>query len=231
VSASSQATTASTSTITGWCARCGASHAIEHDGAKATAALWRALEERPALTAALTAQAPKMVGCLVGLDGDEEVVLLAISGDLGGVQDVDGCVPSVVRREHTAALETDTLAAIARHTTALEAATTEDARRAAKAVRRAASATLMAAMIDATVLVTRGQRLVPLREAFVGGGIPSGTADCALPKLLVEANRRALRIVGVDERLFSPGTPRHGEHVGPCARRCEPILGALLCTA
>jgi hypothetical protein len=93
----------------------------------------------------------------------------------------------------------------------------------------------MAAMNDAVTLVNRAGRTASLRDVFVGDGIPSGTADCALPKLLQQANRQGLTVLGVAEAWWGPGLGvgdrRHGLLAMPCARRCAPILGYLVCDA
>lgn len=178
-----------------------------------------------------------MLATLVGRDADGTLMTLrAFSGDLGGVADVDGCVPSIIRREDTAALEQQTLQIVAAATATLSSCSGA-ARDAARQRRKAASSTLMAAMIDATRLRTRGGRRVALRDAFFGAregrGIPSGTADCALPKLLDAAWHRGLEVVSVAEASWAPGVVdgdrAHGVLAAPCDIRCAPILGAMLC--
>jgi hypothetical protein len=232
--------------IGGPCALCGQVHTLTLDEAPALRALatWFSALQSPATTTdrafvALLDKAGgrKMLATLVGRAADGDLVVLrAFSGDLAGHGDVDGCVPSIIRREDTAALEAETLQIVARATARLsscDAAVRDEARR----QRKAASATLMAAMIDATRLRTRGGRRVPLREAFLGArdgrGIPSGTADCALPKLLDAAFRAGLDVVSVAEASWAPGVVEgeraHGVLAAPCDIRCAPILGAMLC--
>jgi hypothetical protein len=232
--------------IGGACGLCGAAHWLAYDAVPALAALsswWAALSspttqaDRAFLALLARGGGRKMLATLVGRDADGAVVTLrAFSGDLGGVGDVAGCVPSIIRREDTAALEDETLQIVAKATarlTSCDPAVRDTARR----ERKQASAALMAAMIDATRLRTRGGRRVPLRDAFVGAragrGIPSGTADCALPKLLDAAWARKLAFVSAAEASWAPGVLEgeraHGVLAAPCDLRCAPLLGALLC--
>ncbi|MBM4280149.1 MAG: hypothetical protein FJ137_05135 [Deltaproteobacteria bacterium] len=232
--------------IGGACGLCGAAHWLDYDAAPALAALsrwWTALSsptteaDRAFLALLARGGGRKMLATLVGRDAcGATVTLRAFSGDLGGASDVAGCVPSVIRREDTAALENETLQIVAQATarlTSCDPAVRDLARR----ERRQASAALMAAMIDATRLRTRGGRRVPLRDAFVGAragrGIPSGTADCALPKLLDAAWALRLEVVSAAEASWAPGVVdgerAHGALAAPCDLRCAPLLGAMLC--
>jgi len=233
--------------IGGPCGLCGVDHAAPLDPVCATAALqawWLELSSSSSLLAPKLRQAGgKMIAVLVGLDGHgQRVELRGISGDLLGVGDVDGCVPSIIRREDTADLEAHTLAIVQQATATLDAGVIDgvdgidddDVQR-LRQLRKQASRTLMAAMNDAVTLVNRAGREASLRDVFVGDGIPSGTADCALPKLLQQANRQGLTVLGVAEAWWGPGLGvgerRHGLLAMPCARRCAPILGYLVCDA
>ena len=231
--------------IGGACGRCGVDHWVSVDpslGLEALAAWWQELSSSSSsssssMASRLLQAGGKMMAALVGCNHQgQQVVLRALSGDLLGVDDVDDCVPSIIRRADTAALEAQTLALIGAATARLAAGgigADEVAR--LKQSRKQASRTLMAAMNDAVTLVNRAGRAAPLREVFVGAGIPSGTADCALPKLLQHANRQGLTVLGVAEAWWGPGLAigdrRHGLLAQPCARRCVPILGYLVCDA
>jgi tRNA pseudouridine32 synthase / 23S rRNA pseudouridine746 synthase len=107
----------------------------------------------------------------------------------------------------------------------------ERARRRLKRARQQLSAALMAAMFDATVLTNARGVPASLREAFLGGGIPSGTGECAVPKLLEAANRAGLRPVALAEAWWGRtlNGRQHGDVQPPCERKCQPILGYLLC--
>jgi hypothetical protein len=72
-----------------------------------------------------------------------------------------------------------------------------------------------------------------LREAFIGDGIPTGTGDCAAPKLLNEAAKRGITPTGLVEfywgRENRSKTKFHKQFYGACENKCQPILGYLLC--
>ena len=233
--------------VGGACAVCGGVHHIDNDVDVALTALEALFADldTPVGTladdlAVLRAGRGKMLAVCVGVDVDgTQHVLRAYSGDLGGTLDRPGWVPSIIRREDTADLEEATLVAIKGHDVAIAAAIAagdEAGRQEQRRRRRARSATLMSAMIDATQVALPGGRRVPLREAFWGHrhggvGIPSGTADCGLPKLLNAANVAGLTVLGLAEAWWGPelGDRRHLALQAPCEGRCAPILGALLC--
>ncbi len=73
-----------------------------------------------------------------------------------------------------------------------------------------------------------------LREAFLHEtNIPTGTADCAAPKLLQEAVKRNLKPLGLVEFFWGEasksGKKTHGTLYSACTSRCTSILGTLLC--
>ena len=77
------------------------------------------------------------------------------------------------------------------------------------------------------------ERSVP--EVFYDGGRrpPTGTGDCCAPKLLSAASKRGIRPIAIAECWFGAPSPdgarRHGQLHLPCAEKCTPILGFLLC--
>lgn len=229
-------------TLNGHCARCGCVHHQPNNTADALAPLQALFDsfthDDTPVSRAVRRTAGKMCGVLVGEQaaarGGGRVVLRAFSGDLEGVPDWPGFVTSVLRRNDTDVLEQHTLRAIAAFDAQLQlAAHTHDARRIQllRHQRRLASAALMSAMHDAARLCSASGVVWPLRRAFVGAGIPSGTADCAVPKLLDAANRAGITVHSVLEAWYGPvrGERRHGVVQQPCARKCQPILGFLLC--
>lgn len=186
----------------------------------------------------LRGEGGKMIAVLVGRDAQGQLrELRALSGGAPGAPQASGCVPSIIRHERFAALEAHTLRVIEEIRRRLEATDDPALRAACVAERRAASRTLMRAIHETTTLCNRAGRLAALPEVFAGGGIPSGTADCALPKLLHAANLEGLTIESVAEAFFAGDNDRagagsarpHGELAPPCARRCVPILGYLVC--
>jgi hypothetical protein len=222
--------------VAGMCRRCGVEHVLHNDVTRAVQAQQALFAELDGasnpLRALLQATRGKMLAVAVVVDDQgTEHRLLAYSGDLGGVLDQPGCAPSIIRREDTAALEADTLAQLSTLQAALETTSDAEAMQQLRRRRRLLSATLMAAMHDAVRLTSAGGITRPLRDVFVGGGMPSGTADCGLPKVLQQANRMGAVVVAVTEAWWGPdlGDRRHGVHQAPCPGRCLPILGHLLC--
>jgi hypothetical protein len=221
----------------GSCTRCGAIHTWANDaalGRAALSALFDALEVDGALArdrALLDASPGKMIGVAVVQTREGRTkTLRAFSGDLGGQEEQPGWVGSLVRRADTSELQEETWRALNALDAQLKDAAASDLT-ALRAQRLGLSKRLMAAMIDATTLTNQAGTTSSLRTAFVGSRIPSGTADCVLPKLLVAAHTQRLRVLAVAEAWWGPphGERRHGDLQPPCATRCAPILGFLLC--
>jgi hypothetical protein len=230
----------SSSTLRGFCRRCGVDHAWDNDVDVAAAALRAWFAAASDTDRALLAASPgKMVGVLVVDDAaGHRHVLRGFSGDLGGAEDQPGWVPSVVRRADTAALQEQTWATVRRVDAALAALSTSSSSQsssssaaALRQERRAASQTLMAAMHAATRLVSRGGISLSLPEIVGSTALPSGMGDCVLPKVFEAAHRGGLVPVGFAEAWWSNDVddPRHGRLEAPCAARCAPLIGHLLC--
>jgi tRNA pseudouridine32 synthase / 23S rRNA pseudouridine746 synthase len=68
-----------------------------------------------------------------------------------------------------------------------------------------------------------------LRE-LMPGGMPTGTGECCMPKLLHYAASHQLRPIAIAEFWWGADTSDHsqGEFYGPCAPRCQPLLGFML---
>ncbi|PSN17561.1 RNA pseudouridine synthase [filamentous cyanobacterium CCP5] len=62
------------------------------------------------------------------------------------------------------------------------------------------------------------------------GALPTGTGDCAAPKLLQYAATHGLKPLGLAEFWWGPAMDqrRSGEFYGACAERCQPIMGFFL---
>lgn len=103
-----------------------------------------------------------------------------------------------------------------------------------KAKRRQISANLMRDIHGLYHLGNfRGEQL-PLSLVFQGAGQPpSGTGDCCAPKLLQQAQKLGLQPESMAEfywgRDNKAATRRHACFYPPCAERCQPILGFMLC--
>lgn len=69
-------------------------------------------------------------------------------------------------------------------------------------------------------------------QQLSANGLPTGTGDCAAPKLLHFAARHGLVPLAIAEIWGGPpsrpGDRQPGQFYGPCADRCQPILGFLL---
>lgn len=81
----------------------------------------------------------------------------------------------------------------------------------------------------------KGER-AGLEQVFVPNSspqIPMGTGDCCAPKLLCEAARQGLRPLSIAEFYWGKGTLDgariQGQFYPSCEKRCQPILGFLLC--
>lgn len=101
--------------------------------------------------------------------------------------------------------------------------------------RRRLSRRLQSAMHASRGFINFAGRHAGLGELFGAAGIPSGSGECCGPKLLQEAAQRCLRPLAIAEFWWGEPSadgarqPRH--FYGPCAMRCQPLLGHLLCGA
>jgi hypothetical protein len=103
-----------------------------------------------------------------------------------------------------------------------------------KQERKAHSRDVMARMHGHYHLQNFRGEVRDLAGAWIGKtGIPMGTGDCCAPKLLVAAARRGLKPIAMAEFYWGKGTldglRKEGEFFGACERRCQPIMGFLLC--
>lgn len=209
--------------LRGFCRRCAVDHVFDNDADAGVAALAAFFADAGDVDRALLDASPgKMVGVLVvdgvdGVDGGGEV-LRAYSGDLGGAEDQPGWAPCLVRRSDTAALQQETWAIV-------------NAAASTAAQTKRASQRLMTAMLAATVVESAGGVGLSVVDVVGHARLPSGTGDCALPKLFVAAHKRRARPVGFAEAWWGPahGERRHGALQQPCAARCAPLIGHLLC--
>jgi len=82
--------------------------------------------------------------------------------------------------------------------------------------------------------MTPSGKALRLEEAWVATtGIPAATGDCSAPKLLQEANKNQYEVLGVAEIFVGSARSQsdqvHGAFSEPCAQKCKPLLGAMLC--
>ncbi len=99
--------------------------------------------------------------------------------------------------------------------------------------RREASAALTRAIHESLVIHTRRgpTSLSALFRAATGGQeMPTGTGECAAPRLLSAMNAAGAEPLALAEATWPTGRTDPLEAlVAPCAERCAPILGSLLC--
>lgn len=177
----------------------------------------------------------QMFGVLVCLDGrGNERVLKAFSGQYNGVWEVPGWVRPIVDPAQFQSTIRDDEPRIKALTARIAALSPDDPlRRDLLAERRALSASLMERIFDLYRPANfRGQRRA-LRDVFLGRAMPTGTGECCAPKLLHHAALHGLVPLALAEFYVGQenrsGTRTHGRFFAPCAEKCRPILGFMLC--
>jgi tRNA pseudouridine32 synthase / 23S rRNA pseudouridine746 synthase len=98
-----------------------------------------------------------------------------------------------------------------------------------KQQRKQLSQRLQAQMHEAATVMNFLGVSKSLRE-LIPNGIPTGTGECCMPKLLHYAASHQLRPMAIAEFWWGGATRDHvqGEFYGPCAPRCQPLLGFML---
>lgn len=237
---------------TGECRDCGRAHALPHGNARAHArALMAELEAHRRLDFPVPEHAAdpmlsfdrvfadgkgNMFGVLECRDeGGGTVVLRAFSSLPWGTRDVEGWVPPLLSTEVFDGVVAPGRREIEQMTRALEALDRESAAHAELLSRRKQrSRALLRQMHELYALRNFRGETRRLREAFDRPqGIPGGVGECCAPKLLHHAASHGLWPVGLAEFYWGGQRGARGREQGrfysPCATRCEPILGFLLC--
>lgn len=100
-----------------------------------------------------------------------------------------------------------------------------------RTARKSASIALSNAWFDAASVTSADGHKASLRSLFTEAPLAGGTTDCGIPKLLEAANTARLRPIALAESWWGPtlNDRRHGDVQQPCDRRCQPLLGHLLC--
>ena len=177
----------------------------------------------------------KMFGVLVCRRPDgSRVVLRAFSGQYGGAWEVEGWVGPlfpVSRFEEASRATGRRIKALGRRIDALPAGSA--ASRLLKRRRRRLSRVLMRELHGLYCLVNFRGHCHGLDRVFLEPGIPTGAGDCCAPKLLNHAARHNLVPLGLAEFFWGrenrSATRQHGRFYPPCASKCRPLLGFLLC--
>lgn len=177
----------------------------------------------------------QMFGVLLARDkSGREHVLKAFSGQYNGVLEVPGWVPPILDPAAFARTIRNDEPRISRLTAELASLSPMDAaRKELLARRRELSRDLMKRIFDLYHLTNfRGQTRA-MGDVFLGQAMPTGTGECCAPRLLYHAATHGLTPLGLAEfymgRTNRSGTRHHGEFSAPCAEKCAPILGFLLC--
>ena len=177
----------------------------------------------------------QMFGVLVYADrARNRGVLRAFSGQYNGIWNVPGWVPPIldpVEFARTIELDEPRIKELTRRMHGL--GVDDPDRLAMLAKRRELSRSLMARIFSLYRLSNfRGQTRL-LTEVFQGASMPTGTGECCAPKLLHHAAAHGLTPLGLAEfyvgRENRSSTRRHGQLFAPCAEKCRPILGFMLC--
>ncbi len=178
----------------------------------------------------------KMFGVMECLAPDETTVILyAFSGQYNGIWLVDGWVPPLFTVDDFLKLTVEKEKQIKQLGRTIDRCPPHsDNWLAQRKKRRLLSRKLMGDIHNLYQLSNFRGVTAGLDEAFIGaGGIPTGTGDCCAPKLLNHAIKNKLRPLGISEFFWGKenkaGGHRHGKFAGPCAEKCRPILGFMLC--
>jgi len=177
----------------------------------------------------------KMFGAMVGLDqSGKKHVRYAFSGQYNGLWQVPGWVEPLfpVRAfEHLTFPVERRIKELGKAIATTDPGTQQW--QLLKRQRKELSRHLMEKIFNLYILVNFGGIQAPLKQVFLGDGIPTGTGACCAPKLLYHAALNSIIPLGIAEfywgRENASGTKQHGRFYSPCAEKCEPILGFMLC--
>ena len=178
----------------------------------------------------------KMFGALVGRDaGGREVTLYAFSGQYNGRWTVPGWVGPVFSTELFDRVNGPAEKAIKAVGARMDALPQADPRRMElKKERKERSRQLMQEIFDLYRFRNFRGETAALMDIYGEAGLPpTGIGDCCAPKLLHHAAMEGIRPEGMAEFYWglenASRTRRHGQFYTPCAAKCQPILGFLLC--
>ena len=177
----------------------------------------------------------QMFGVLTYRDASGHIgVLKAFSGQYNGVWEVPGWAGPILDPAEFArciALDEPRIKDLTRRMHGL--GVDDPVRLAMLAERRELSRNLMDRIFGLYRLTNFRGQTKALAEVFLGKAMPTGTAECCAPKLLHHAAVHGLTPLGLAEFYFGREnrsvTRRHGQFFAPCAEKCHPILGFMLC--
>ena len=185
----------------------------------------------------------KMFGVLVVATSDGTIgYLRGFSGMVDGRWDIDGWVPPTFDRRAYDAVRIPAEAEMtdfkAQRAALLANVSNDDthrvdaAVRALDATRAARSRALTTQIHDAYHFANARGEVRSLRSLFAPGEPPTGSGDCAAPKLLAHACRLGLRPLALAEFWWgaasATGDRREGVFYAACRGKCLPILTHML---
>lgn len=189
----------------------------------------------------------KMFGVLVVAASDGRVgYLRGFSGMVDGQWDIDGWVPpafdrhayEVVRLQAEAEMQDfkaqrdALLSSVSDSASPAAMHRVHTAVRALDAVRAARSRALTTQIHDTYHFTSARGEVRSLRSLFAPGEPPTGSGDCAAPKLLAHAYRLGLRPIALAEFWWgaasATGDRREGVFYAACRGKCLPILTHML---
>ncbi len=175
----------------------------------------------------------QMFGVLECLGQDDQIIILkAFSGQYNGAWNVDGWVPPLLDVEKFYSLVGNADKQIKDLGKEIDALPDSIKRQGLIRERKNMSQKLMKE-IHALYRVHNFRSEVRSLSDLFESGIPTGAGDCCAPKLLNEAAKRKLMPMSLAEifwgRTNRSGTRQQGEFYTPCAEKCQPVLGFMLC--
>lgn len=231
----------------GFCVRCGRMHELPAEAARrACRDLMAQLEARgridfaspdadPALsTVPLFAPGGgKMLGVLLGRDAQGvERQIFAFSGMFGGRWLAPDWAPPLFDPADLHHVHDPAERAIKVLGAKMAALPPGPERDRLRRERRALSRENTAAIHALYVLQNFRGESRPLTDFYPNAAPPTGSGDCCAPKLVMHALHLGLRPTGMAEFFWGDGGTNgkaHGSFYAPCAEKCGPILGFLLC--
>jgi tRNA pseudouridine32 synthase/23S rRNA pseudouridine746 synthase len=175
----------------------------------------------------------KMFGVLVVAKSDASVgYLRGFSGMVNGHWNVDGWVPPTFDQRAYDAVRMPAEAEMMAFKALRGALLTTVAARELDKTRAARSRTLTTHMHDTYHFANARGEVRSLRSLFAPGAPPTGSGDCAAPKLLAHAYRLGLRPIALAEFWWgatpATGDRREGVFYPACRGKCFPILTHML---
>jgi hypothetical protein len=158
----------------------------------------------------------------------------AFSGQFNGLWEVKGWVPPLFKVDEWTRINTGpelTIKALSREILACH---DHKRKKQLQEERKRLSQNLMRDLHALYRLTNFRGHTLSLPEIFPEGtGIPTGTGDCCAPKLLNFAAIHNLVPIGISEFYWGmenkSSKRQHGYFYPPCAEKCKPILGFMLC--